>query len=395
MVDRVRPTLRVAAVVLTTVVLGCGAAPERPVAGAARATTAPPGATCRTAVAGGLAAIARRIGREAASGADVREAMRRVRGSSALLAAVRAGDATATGRALRALRRGQIVRADVYAAGRRLAAVGHTTGLAPATVTLPGPDGRVAGRVVLTTTDLHGFERLVRGLTGARVMSGARAAGSGARRLVLRTRVLPPPGAGPGQVRRTLALAFPAATADGADCATGSPRLAATTLVARRLASEEGHGATVARTVARVERDATFRRAVAAGDAAATRAAIVGLFRAHLHVVRVRVARAGRLLVDVGGPYVLEPARGVVRGAGGHVAGRFEVALQDDLGFVRLVRRFTDARVSLRTAAGHVPVSPPPTAGAGYRAASFTATAFPSGALRVVLAVPSGSQSGG
>jgi hypothetical protein len=81
-----------------------------------------------------------------------------------------------------------------------------------------------------------------------------------------------------------------------------------------------------------------------------------------------------------------------------NVAGRFEVALQDDLGFVKLVRRFTGARVSLSTlstSAGHVPVSPPLTAGAGYRAASFTATAFPSGALRVVLAVPSANQSGG
>ena len=106
-------------------------------------------------------------------------------------------------------------------------------------------------------------------------------------------------------------------------------------------------------------------------------------------------SRAPAMRTPPGAAYVLEPARGVVRGAGGHVAGRFEVALQDDLGFVRLVRRFTGARVSLSTAAGHVPVSPPPTAGAGYRAASFTATAFPSGALRVVLAVPSGSQSGG
>jgi hypothetical protein len=344
----------------------------------------------------GLAGVVRRIHHEAASGADIAEARRRVRRSSALLFAVIRADAPAARRALRALRQGQIVRADVYAHGRRLVAVGHGVGLAPVTVTLHGPGGQAVGRVALATTDLRGFERLVHRLTGARVLSGARAtaaaaAGSG---VVLRTRVLPAPGAASG-AERTLALTFPAAAVQSADCAAASPRLAAATLVARRLAFEEGHGATVGRIVRRVERDPAFRRAVLAGDPVATRAAIVGLFQAHLHVVRVRVARAGRLLVDVGGLYVLSPAGGVVRGSGGQVAGRFELALQDDLGFAKLVGRFTGARVSLTTAAGHVPVSPPLAAGAGYPSASFTATAFPAGALRVLLALPAGSQSAG
>ncbi|HEV8151572.1 MAG TPA: hypothetical protein VGP78_01510 [Solirubrobacteraceae bacterium] len=390
-----RPTLRAAAVVIAALVLGCGAASERPVSGTARATTAPSPAACRRSVVAGLAAVARRIHREAASGADIAEARRRVRRSSALLAAVSGGDAPAARRALQALREGQIARADVDARGRRLAAVGHGTGLAPATVRLRGPDGRAVGRVVLATTDVASFRRLVHRLTGARVATTARGTTSAGPAAVLRSRVLLAPGAAASPAERTFVLTFPAAAAQATGCATGSPRLVAAALVARRLAFEEGHGATVARVVARVERDAAFRRAVAADDPAATRAAIVALFRDHIHVVRVRVERAGRLLVDVGGPYVLSPARGVVRDGAGAVAGRFELALQDDSGFVKLVRRFTGARVSLGTAAGHVPVSPPLLADAGYPSASFTAAAFPAGALRVLLAFPAGSQSAG
>jgi hypothetical protein len=401
MVAGVRPTLRAAAVVIAALVLGCGAASERPVSGTARATTAPSPAACRRSVVAGLAAVARRIHREAASGADIAEARRRVRRSSALLAAVSRGDAPAARRALQALREGQIARADVYARGRRLAAVGHGTGLAPATVRLRGPDGRAVGRVVLATTDVASFRRLVHRLTGARVATTARGATSAGAStsagpaVVLRSRVLLAPGAAASPAERTFVLTFPAAAVQATGCATGSPRLVAAALVARRLAFEEGHGATVARVVARVERDAAFRRAVAADDPAATRAAIVALFRDHIHVVRVRGERAGQLLLDVGGPYVLSPARGVVRDGAGAVAGRFELALQDDSGFVKLVRRFTGARVSLGTAAGHVPVSPPLLADAGYPSASFTTAAFPAGALRVLLAFPAGSQSAG
>ena len=395
MVAGVRPTLRAATVAITALVLGCGAAPGRPVSGTARATTAPSHAACRRSVDAGLAAVARRIHHEAASGADIAEARRRVRRSSALLAAVSRGDAPAARRALQALRAGQIVRADVYARGRRLVTAGRGTGVAPATVRLRGPDGRAVGRVVLATTDVATFTQLVHRLTGARVATGARAAASTGRTVVLRSRVLPAPGAAGMPVVRTFVLTFGVAAAQAADCAAVSPRLAAAALVARRLAFAEGHGVAVARIVRGVERDPAFRRAVVAGDAAATRAAIVGLFRDHIHVVRVRVERAGRLLVDVGGPYVLSPARGVVRDGAGRVVARFELALQDDSGFVKLVRRFTGARVSLSTAAGHVPVSPPLLAGAGYPSASFTATAFPAGPLRVLLAAPAGSQSAG
>ena len=134
-----------------------------------------------------------------------------------------------------------------------------------------------------------------------------------------------------------------------------------------------------------------------AGNAKATRAAIVGFFRAHLHVVRVRVMRAGHLLVDVGGPHVLAPIHGVIRDARGRVAAHFEMAIQDDLGFTILTHAFTGAQTLMREGTKQVlgtlepgPASVPNQGqvtyrGTIYEAYSFDAEAFPSGTLRISL----------
>jgi hypothetical protein len=93
----------------------------------------------------------------------------------------------------------------------------------------------------------------------------------------------------------------------------------------------------VSATLSLLEHSARFERAVAERSPTATRAAIVGFFEEHLHVVRVRVTVGGRLLVDVGGPYVLAPVRGTLREHGRDV-GRFEMAIQDDAGYLKLAR---------------------------------------------------------
>jgi hypothetical protein len=140
---------------------------------------------------------------------------------------------------------------------------------------------------------------------------------------------------------------------------------------------------------------------VAAGDPVALRAAIVGLFRDNrFHIVRVRAWRGTHLIGDVGGPYVLSPATGTIVGAGGAVAGRFMLAVQDDTGFIKLVHRFTGAGVLLHTSTGSVPgstLSPGPAfvsglstvsyRGVAYRSYGFVGTAFPSGRLEVRLLV--------
>jgi hypothetical protein len=159
---------------------------------------------------------------------------------------------------------------------------------------------------------------------------------------------------------------------------------------------EELHSPDVSATLRHVEHSPAFTRAVAARDPAATRAAIVGFFREHIHVVRVRVNTGAGLLVDVGGPYVLAPVHGTVR-SGGRVVGRFEMAIQDDAGYLRLAHLFTGADILMRTGSHQVTgtLSPGPAnvpargpvayGGRTYEAYSFTGEAFPSGPLRLSL----------
>ncbi len=141
--------------------------------------------------------------------------------------------------------------------------------------------------------------------------------------------------------------------------------------------------------------------AVSSGNRAAVSAAVTTLVFSHTHIVRLRVSRCAELLADVGGPYILAPITGTLR-SGGRAIGHYAFSVQDDLGYIKLVTRFTGAPVILRTASGQVPVegqlSPgPPSIPAhgpveyrhtAYEAYSFNATAYPSGRLRVSLLLP-------
>ena len=86
--------------------------------------------------------------------------------------------------------------------------------------------------------------------------------------------------------------------------------------VGERIYQEELHSPDVTATLRHLESSTAFQHAVAAGNVAATRAAIVGFFEAHIHVVRVRVTIGSRLLIDDGGPYVLAPVHGTLRSGG-------------------------------------------------------------------------------
>jgi hypothetical protein len=153
-----------------------------------------------------------------------------------------------------------------------------------------------------------------------------------------------------------------------------------------------------------MESSTAFQRAVAAGSVAATRAAIIDFFVAHIHVVRVRVtieeSKIGqRLLIDEGGPFVLAPVHGTLR-SGGRVVGHFEMAIQDDAGYLKLAHLFTGAEVLMRTGSRQVmgTLSPGPATipdrgevtyrGRSYQAYSFVGEAFPTGPLRISLLLP-------
>ena len=166
--------------------------------------------------------------------------------------------------------------------------------------------------------------------------------------------------------------------------------------VGERVYQEELHSPDVAATLRSMESSTAFQHAVAAGSVTATHAAIDDFFKAHIHVVRVRVTIGGRLLIDDGGPYVLAPVHGTLR-SGGRVVGKFEMAIQDDAGDPKLAHLFTGAEVLMRTGSRQVmgTLSPGPASvpdrgavtyrGRTYQAYSFSGVAFPSGPLRISL----------
>jgi hypothetical protein len=153
--------------------------------------------------------------------------------------------------------------------------------------------------------------------------------------------------------------------------------------------------------VQRVQRDQALLQAIAARDPVAARAAIAGLL--HEHLVRLRVLAGGRLLADVGGPYVLAPVRAPLR-LQGRTIGSLVLSIQDDEGYKRLAGRLAGLDVLMYMGSHLVKDSlgPNPNLGPGavpahgafhYRGHTFRvftlhATAFPSGPLRIVVLIP-------
>lgn len=384
------------------------------------ASRTPVARDCKGASLEALERVGHSLYEESATGRIVAQASFRLANSQPLATAVARGDGTASMRVLRSLLRNQIVSVRVQHAGRTLARIERGAGIAPAQGRLE-LGGQTVGTFTVSVQGANGYAQTAAGLTAAQVVmrSGRR---------VLASTLRPAP-AGSSSNRREATIsgvgyrvdtfvgrAFPdrpltvsllvpesALTAGcphgGAGLSAPQARANAWGRVAERVYDAEHLGGKAKRILGIVERSPAFRAAVLTGDARATRAAIVGFFRAHLHVVRVRVERAGRLLVDVGGPYVLAPIPGVIRGPHGQAA-HFELAIQDDLGFTILARAFTGAQTLMRIGERQVmgTLRPGPARipdrgqvsyrGVTYRAYSFNGEAFPSGRLRISLLYP-------
>ncbi|MGA8364136.1 MAG: hypothetical protein WB709_06415 [Solirubrobacteraceae bacterium] len=386
---------------------GCGSATATHSAPTVNAATASTPEECASTVAHTLGTVAARVYHEAASGGIIAQAVHRLQSSSALRSAVNSGNANAAGAALRELTLGQIVRVEVLRGGHVLAQAGSGVAIAPARGSIPG----TSATFVLSTQSDRSYLQVVHQVTGAQLVLLA-----GTHRLAGTIGGLPPtdlPPAGPvtigGQSFQTTTLTgsvYPSgqlhivllAPTTSISCPGSAAQTRVETLghVGERIYQEELHSPAVSATLRHIENSPAFQRAVAAHDATATRAAIVGFFGEHIHVVRVRVTTNGRLLEDLGGPYVLAPVHGTVR-SGGHVVGQFEMAIQDDAGYLRLAHLFTGAEVLMRTGAHQVmgTLSPGPTnvpargsvsyRGRPYEAYSFSGVAFPSGPLRLSL----------
>jgi hypothetical protein len=186
-------------------------------------------------------------------------------------------------------------------------------------------------------------------------------------------------------------------------CAATTGQTVANTVgvIGQRLVRTEATGPEANHALRLMTHDAAFVRAVRTRDPAALRAQIVHFFRIHrLHIVRVRATTAaGRLVGDVGGPFVIAPASRTIRDANGRTVGRVTLSVQDDTGYIKLMRRFTGAGVVLRTASGVVPGSATAPSGIPargrvvvggrrYAAFAFTTRAFPARPMHVALLVP-------
>ncbi|HEX4033019.1 MAG TPA: hypothetical protein VHX66_01120 [Solirubrobacteraceae bacterium] len=164
--------------------------------------------------------------------------------------------------------------------------------------------------------------------------------------------------------------------------------------VATRIYRNELAGSEVSADLAHVQATRGLAAAAAAGNrAAALRSVQALVFHPHWHIVRLRVLdRRGRLLADVGGPFVIAPVRGVLR-SGGRTVGSFLMSVQDDVGEAKLVQRFIGNASGFYVAGRLVaewgasfPASEPSAsslilAGRRYLLARQTFAAFPSGAL--------------
>jgi hypothetical protein len=155
-----------------------------------------------------------------------------------------------------------------------------------------------------------------------------------------------------------LAAAAPAAAAARCSSVSAPARLASDVSHAEGRFNLEVAGAAAHAQLTRIAQDGTLLSALRAGRfAAALTEADRQLTQ---HVVRIRVSRGSRLLVDanpssfsVAGP-ALE-----LRQHDGSALGQLRITIQDVLGFVKLVHKFTHAELLVRGRRGAVVTSLP------------------------------------
>jgi hypothetical protein len=386
---------------------GCGSS--------APGVAADPPQGCHSIVMSTVEQVAERAYAEVAGGRLIATSRLELARASALTGAVASGDpGAATQAARQLLANTQISFLRVQRGRRVLVNLGDGPAVAGASGALSA-SGQMVGRFVLAVQGDAGYAAVVHGLTGAAVIVR-----QGSRTLAGTLSPGPPTIPDSGAVRYRgvsyLAYSFTApAYPAGSErisllagpslfgaCAPTAAQTLANVLgpLAVRVYAHETSSHSEQAAVAYIQQSPAFASAVAAGDPAGTRAAIITFFRSHRHIVRVRALRSGRVVDDVGGPYVLAPVSGTLRQRG-RVVGSFVTAIQDDAGYVALTRIYTGAQVILRVGTRQVPSStldPGPESipdrgsisygGRRYEAYSFDGQAFPAGTLRVSLLVP-------
>jgi hypothetical protein len=372
--------------------------------------------SCSVTVLKTLGRVARYIYHQGLAGERPRLAVRRIAASNSLRAAVESGNAAAARDAATVLlAHGPMTNLRVMRGKQVLAEVGGAA-VTPLRGTLTGAGGQPIGSYVTSVWADEGLIAETNGVTGGRValrMNGRSVGGS----LPLPAGALPAQGtlvhdhvryqytsfAGEAYpagalrvylfkpVRRTWAL-----------CGRTDGDTAVNTLshIAKIIyAGEAGPRRTLPQ-ITRIQQSQPFLRAVAARDPIATKAAIDSLLTEH--VVRLRVLVGGRVLADVGGPYVLAPVTAPVL-SGGRTVARMILSIQDDEGYLRLLRRLVGLRMLMyvnpshpqlvKNSLGPEPGTVPASGfyeyrGRPYRVFTVNASAFPSGPLTIRVLVP-------
>jgi hypothetical protein len=169
--------------------------------------------------------------------------------------------------------------------------------------------------------------------------------------------------------------------------------------VLERIYREGVHSERVGSAESQVQHSQALRAAVASGNSAAARAAAQALV-ATGHLTDLSITRHGQQFVEVGAPAVA-PLHGTLAGAGGEPIAGYETSVWSDTGFLAESQGISQGVVVLRTNGGSsvggsrsLAAGPLPNEGAltlggvAYTYTSFPAEAYPSGALRVYLLIP-------
>jgi hypothetical protein len=390
--------------------------------------TGAPSTACAQTVLGTLGDVAQRVYREGVSSERTASALSLIEHSVPLREAVERNDPRAAGAAARALlATGHMTNLTVIhgggagtaGGGRTLAVAGASGALAPLHGTLTGAGGAPIGSFVASVWADAGFLDESDGIAegsvvlraGGSPLAGQTVLGS----LALPTGVLPAqgtitlhgtaygytsfpastyPSGSPLRVYlfRSLRSIAPLCGATPDDTVVNALSHVATLIYAAEV------GASTLPQISRVQHNRALLTAVAHGEPEATRLAIDNLLNEH--IVRLRVLDgSGKLLSDVGGPYVLAPVRAPLR-LNGHAIGSFVLSIQDDMGYRLLAQRLAGLDVVMYRGSQVVmsSFSPPPARvptsgpfsyrGAAYRAFTFHGEAFPSGPLRITDLIP-------
>ena len=438
MVPRVGKGANVTRVAIVCAVLavltGCGASAKSGLSEWANASAGPPAGNagqpaghsrtagrtesvsgrCAATVVDALGGVAQRVYHEGVASERTGSAMNLIARSTVLREAVEREEPAAARTAARELlATGHLTNLEVVRNGRVLVRVGPARALAPLHGSILDAAGApIASYVASVWTDdglVDETNGVMQGLTALR-REGREVGGS----LRLPARALPARGELTVQGVRYRYMSFPASaypsgeavrvyvlkaeSTIGGLCGSSEQETLVNTLgrVASLIyAGEVGNRAQVQ--VRRVQHNEALLQAVAAQEPEATRLAIDNLLNEH--IVRLRVSAGGRLLSDVGGPYVLGPVPAPLRWHGRQI-GSFVLSIQDDVGYLKLADRLAGLKVamyregqlvmsSLHPAPERVPASGTfAWSGHRYRVYTVHAQAFPSGALRIAVLIP-------